>query len=271
MTDLQRCIGLHIVYEGTHFQGYQVQPQLRTVQSELEAALAKVFGYPCTVFCAGRTDAGVHARAQFVHLNTSNAFPTERLAFALRRHLPSDLAVLEAHELPFDFHARFSALSRRYRYYLRPESIASPFNRRFCWHYPYAIDRELLTKVWGSLSGSHNFKPFCKSGSYRTQFNITIQDLQLHFWENGLIALEIQAQSFLYNMVRTLVGTSLDIARGRWPEEHMAEILTTGERAQVGLTAPPQGLFLWDVCYAPELGLDLAAKAEAMIPFNLEV
>lgn len=257
-----RHLGLHLVYEGTHFQGYQVQPGQRTVQGALEAALEKVLGHVCPTVCAGRTDAGVHARAQFVHFQTPHTFPLERLPLALQRHLPTDVAVLQAHELPFDFHARFSALSRCYRYFIQPQARPLPFNARYCWHYPYDFDVEKLFSLWPQLEGSHNFEAFCKSGSYRTQYQIEIEVARLEKGPNGLLCLEIQAQSFLYNMVRTLVGTVLDIARGRFPAERLQAILGTADRALVGLTAPPQGLFLWDVNYPKHFELDLNAEAD---------
>jgi tRNA pseudouridine38-40 synthase len=263
----QHHLGLHVVYEGTHFQGYQVQPRQRTVQLHLEMALAKVLGHVCPTICAGRTDAGVHARAQFVHFQTPKAFPLERLPLALQRHLPADMAVLSAHELPPDFHARFSALSRVYRYFIWPETRVLPFNSRYCWHYPYAFDRDLLSELWPQLLGRHNFEAFCKSGSYRSHFVIEIEQACLDTQANGLITLEIQAQSFLYNMVRTLVGTVLDIARGRFPAERLAQILNSTDRSLVGLTAPPQGLFLWNVVYPAQFGLDLNAEAETQSLF----
>lgn len=265
-TDLHH-VGLHLVYEGTHFQGYQVQPQQRTVQWHLEKALAKVLGHLCPTICAGRTDAGVHARAQFVHFQTPKDFPLERLPLALQRHLPADMAVLSAQELSPDFHARFSALSRSYRYFIGSETRALPFNARYCWHYPYAFDLGLLAELWPQLLGSHNFEAFCKSGSYRTHYQIDIELAAVHLRENGLICLEIQAQSFLYNMVRTLVGTVLDIARGRFQPERLAQILNNTDRALVGLTAPPQGLFLWNVLYPSQFGLDLNAAANQQALF----
>ncbi|MGE3727711.1 MAG: tRNA pseudouridine(38-40) synthase TruA [Candidatus Sericytochromatia bacterium] len=263
----QRLMGLHLVYEGTHFQGYQVQPQQRTVQLHLENALAKVLGHVCPTICAGRTDAGVHARAQFVHFQTPKAFPLERLPLALQRHLPADIAVLSAHDLSPGFHARYAALSRTYRYFIWPETRVLPFNARYCWHYPHDFDRNLLSELWPQLLGRHNFEAFCKSGSYRTNFIIEIEQARVLTAPNGVICLEIQAQSFLYNMVRTLVGTVLDIARGRFPAQHLAQILSSTDRALVGLTAPPQGLFLWNVLYPAQFGLDLNAEAEKQALF----
>jgi tRNA pseudouridine38-40 synthase len=262
LTPIERCLGLHVVYDGSHFQGYQVQPGQRTVQAVLEQALQTLLGHPCQTICAGRTDAGVHARAQFIHVYTSSAFPVDKLAAALRRQLPDDLRVLQAYVLPHDFHARFSALSRRYRYILRAESTPEPFAGRYCWHYPYALDLEKLRRVWAVLPGRHNFEAFCKRGSYRTHYEIDIQSARVLVRDRCLIVLEIEAQSFLYNMVRTLVGTSLDIVRGRFPEEHLTRLLTEPQRRATGLTAPPQGLFLWDVRYPERFGLNLAAQAE---------
>lgn len=265
----ERCLGLHLAYDGTAFQGYQVQPGQRTVQSELEAALKKVLGHPCATICAGRTDAGVHARAQFVHFRTSVNFPVKRLASALRAHLPPDMLVLQSIELPLSFHARYSALSRCYRYFLKPASTPDPFSARFGWHYPYSINRTLLQKIWLELKGTYDFRAFCRRGSYRTQTRIEIQQVSCTDLGNGWIQLDIQAQSFLYNMVRTLVGTALEIARGRFGEDHLRSLLEKPERQRIGLTAPPQGLFLWNVNYPPMYGLDLAATAAQQLNFQL--
>lgn len=251
-----RNLALQVVYHGSHFHGYQIQPGQRTVQECVEIALASLLGSPCPLLCAGRTDAGVHGYAQVVSFQTDHRMPVDRLVPALRSRLPEDLAVIQAWELPAEFNPRASALGRHYRYLLQDGGLFNPLLREGVWHCPYRVDRGLLSRVWKGIEGQHDFKAFCKSGSYRQHYLGAIYWTRC--WEHrGLIVLEIFGRSFLYNMVRTLVGTSVDIARGNLPEDALQQALQTGERRRVGQTAPPQGLYLYNVIYPPEYGLEL--------------
>ena len=251
-----RNIALQIVYHGTCFHGYQNQPGQRTVQSCVEEALEILLQLPAPLLCAGRTDAGVHAYAQVVSFQTEHRMPVDRFVPALRSLLPEDLAVVQAWELPPEFNPRASALGRHYRYVLQPGGVFNPLIRQQVWHCPYTVDRTLLQQSWKSLEGTHDFRAFCKSGSYRQHFNSTIYWTRC--WEHGpLLVLDIMGRSFLYNMVRTLVGTMVDIARGRLAPETLAQALSSGERRLVGLTAPPQGLYLFNVVYPPEYAIQL--------------
>lgn len=251
-----RNIALQVVYHGTHFHGYQHQPGMRTVQACVEEALETLLKQPCPLLCAGRTDAGVHGYAQVVSFQTGHRIPVERMVLALRSLLPDDLAVVQAWELPAEFNPRASALGRHYRYLLQDGGIFNPVLRNQVWHCPYRVDRGLLRQVWKSLEGQYDFKAFCKTGSYRRHYLSRIYWTRC--WEHqGLIVLEILGRSFLYNMVRTLVGTSIDIARGNLPPDTIQQLLGSGDRRRVGLTAPPQGLYLFNVIYPPEYGLSL--------------
>jgi len=251
-----RNIALQLVYQGTHFHGYQIQPAQRTVQSELEAALLKLLGELPVLTCAGRTDAGVHAYAQLVNFKTKHTLPQDRWVPALNGMLPPDLRVVQAWQVRPDFNSRYAALARHYRYLIRPAALTHPHLNEAVWQYTGLLDLEALQSAWQSLVGHHNFKAFCKSGSYRSEYEITVRWVQCWQWQE-LLVLEIMAQSFLYNMVRTLVGTVVDIARGKLTPAQLQQALLTGERQLAGSTAPPQGLYLYHVLYPPEDGLEL--------------
>ena len=253
---MSRNIAIQIAYQGSKFHGYQIQPEQRTVQLELENALQQILGHKPQTTCAGRTDAGVHAYSQVVNFTTEHTLPVERFKPAINSALPADIHMIQAVEVPLDFSARFSPLARHYRYLIGTQSVQHPHLSGTCWYYQRPLDIELMKKCWESLSGSHDFSAFCKSGSYRKNFVIPIQ--WTRFWQyKGFLVLEIMGQSFLYNMVRTLVGTVLDIGRGSIPPEHLNRALTSGQRKWVGRTAPPQGLCLFNVVYPPQFGLEL--------------
>lgn len=248
-------VALQVAYDGTHFQGYQVQPNARTVESELKKALGRLLGEVPALICAGRTDAGVHAYSQVVSFQTDSPIPLDRYAQALNRLLPGDVRVLQAFAVPADFSARFHAKARHYRYLLAPLSQA-PTLRHSAWQTPFEVPFEPLAEAWHSVRGPHNFKAFCKSGSYRTNFEIDVR--WTHCWQHeGYVVLEILAESFLYNMVRSLVGSAVDVARGKYPLSHISRALETQDRHYVRLTAPPQGLYLYHVLY-PDLSASLA-------------
>lgn len=245
-----RQVALQIAYEGSLFHGYQVQPNQRTVESELRLALRRFLGHEPDLICAGRTDAGVHAYSQLVAFFTDSPIPIERYAQALSRMLPDEVQVIQAFEVPADFSARFSAKARHYRYLLAPLCQA-PTLRQSAWQTPFEVPFEPLAEAWHSVRGEHNFKAFCKSGSYRNQFVINVR--WTHCWQyEQYIVLEILAESFLYNMVRSLVGSAVDVARGRFPLSQIEKALATQDRQYVRFTAPPQGLYLYHVLY-PEL------------------
>jgi len=173
--------------------------------------------------------------------------------------LPPDISIIQAAEVPEDFSARFSAMARHYRYIIGTNAIQHPHLKDACWYYQQDLNLDLIRTSWESLAGIHNFEAFCKSGSYRKNFVIPIQ--WSRFWSHQeYLVLEIMGQSFLYNMVRTLVGTMVDIGRGHLPAENLDKALSSGERKWVGRTAPPQGLYLYNVIYPPQYGLELIHK-----------
>lgn len=250
-----RTIKLIVAYDGTAYAGWQVQAGDRTVQEALEAALAKVTGEPIRVTASGRTDAGVHALGQVVGFRTASRLPPEVLRRALNAELPRDVAVLEAGEAAEGFHATRHARRKRYRYLIDNGPVRDVFCRRYCWHFPAPLDAAAMHRAAQCLVGRHDFSSFQTSGSPRKTSVRTIYEIAVRRGEgptSGRITIEVEADGFLYNMVRTIVGSLVGIGRGARPEAWLAQVLAAADRRVAGPTAPPQGLFLVEVEYAPK-------------------
>ena len=237
-----------LAYDGTGFAGWQRQPGRRTVQAAVEEALARLMGHPVRVVAAGRTDAGVHARGQVIHWHTSRSFPPERLVPALRGLLPPDVVAVAAGEAPPGFHARYSALRKTYVYHLWRAPVADPLHRHWRWHLPVPLDLEAMAEAARRLEGRHDFAAFKAAGSpvrdtRRTLFRCALEE------RGPLLRFVLEADGFLMHMARGIVGTLVEIGRGRWPVQRVDEILATGDRRLAGPTAPAQGLILWRVQY----------------------
>lgn len=241
-----KCI---IAYDGTGFSGYQIQPNKRTVQQELETALAKMHkGHEVKVFASGRTDAGVHAKGQVIHFDSPLVISEDRWEAALNALLPRDISVLSAKKMSGSFHARFSAIGKEYRYLLYRSPKRDPFRRNFAYRYPYKLDLEAMEAAAGFLLGTHDFTSFCSAKSEVEDKIRTIK--QIHFFPAGeLLTIQFIGSGFLYNMVRILVGTLLEVGSGIRTPEEIPEILLTKDRRFAGKTAPAHGLYLWKVYY----------------------
>jgi tRNA pseudouridine38-40 synthase len=242
---LARHWALTIAYDGTAYAGWQRQPGLPTLQGRLEAALSELDGEPVTVRGAGRTDAGVHAVGQVADCWLRAGIPAPRLPMAANRHLPPDIRVVRADEVPADFHARFSALGKRYRYLVWTDRVASPFLARYTWHRP---------GLWPTLPSVHalvgrqDFRSFAGAGRPVSDAVRTITSCRI--WRQGPLAgLEVEADGFLYKMVRAIVGT---LAAGMDAEA----VLAARDRRRAGPTAPAAGLSLIRVRYPEPLALN---------------
>ncbi len=243
-----RNLKLLITYDGTDFSGWQRQPDRRTVQQVLEEAIGRLTGVEPPTNASGRTDAGVHALGQVVHFYTISAHPPAVFVKALNAMLPPDVRVLGAWEMPQSFHATLDAKSKMYRYVLDNGPVADPFRLRYSDHVYLPLNVEAMNRAAQALAGRHDFHSFetnwpNRTSSVRTIYRIEVVRL------GELVHIEVEADGFLYNMVRAITGTLVQVGIGRWPEGRVAEALQSEDRRAAGPTAPPQGLFLVRVTY----------------------
>lgn len=243
-----RTILLIIEYDGTAYSGWQVQPNGLAVQQVVEDALAHVVGAPVRLHSAGRTDAGVHALAMPAHLHTERNLPLTAFREGVNRFLPDDVAVKEAREMPVDFHARFAARGKWYRYTLYRGAVRSPLKVRRSWHVAGHLDLAAMRQAAQLMIGEHDFRAFrsaacAAKGTVRTLSAVD-------FNESGeLLHIDVRGSGFLKNMVRMLVGTLVEIGRGKRPVADVSRLLTGDSQLRCGATAPPQGLCLMEVRY----------------------
>ena len=243
-----RTLKLTVAYDGTRFVGWQRQSDGESVQRLLEEALARFEGAPVTVHGAGRTDAGVHAFGQVASVRLTCTHDAATLTRALNAQLPPDLRVLSVEDAPEDFHARFSARSKSYRYQIRNAAILSPFERYWVWHIPERLSLEAMNHAAALLVGRHDFAAFRSVGS---DVDTTVRTIFASTWHDdcGLLTYEISGDGFLRHMVRAIVGTLVEVGRGWRSAGDIRALLDGGTRARAGATAPPHGLILARVDY----------------------
>ena len=245
-----RRVRITLQYDGSGFHGWQVQPGVRTVQQVLEAALERLTTRPIRVAAAGRTDTGVHATGQVVSLDLPQRWQPSDLRRALNAVLPDDVWVAAAADAPADFHARFSATDRSYEYRLGvAEQAASPFHRRTCWVLRHPVDPLLLDRAAAALVGDHSFRAFAMSGQEERGDRCIVYESKWWDWPPLGRVYRVRANRFLHHMVRYLVGTMVDVARGRRPLSDMDRLLAGEAGCETSPPAPPQGLFLIGVGY----------------------
>jgi tRNA pseudouridine38-40 synthase len=242
---------LVIAYDGTRYSGWQVQPNGIAIQQRIQQALEMVIGESIALHGSGRTDAGVHAQGQVAHFHSSKVIDLYRIQHSLNGILPKDIRILEVEGVPFDFHARYSAVSKTYHYHLWLERVESPFLSPYRWRPCWKLDLELLRCGAEAFVGTHDFHAFANEAHRGTASYDSIRTLQrLDVAEEaGGVRLEFQADGFLYKMVRNIVGTLVEIAAGRRAPSQVAELLAARDRRHAGQAAPPHGLFLVTVEY----------------------
>ncbi len=243
-----RNIKLTISYDGTNYRGWQIQKNGITVQEVIEKAIQKVFEKKCRLFGAGRTDSGVHAKGQVANFKTVAKISLQKIKAALNANLPEDIVIKKAEEVSLDFHSQFSAKKKKYKYILYNSKSPEPFLSRYSWQVMYKLDLSLMKKEAKILIGKHDFKSFQATdkkdrASVRTIENIVVKK------RGKQISIELTGNGFLYNMVRNIVGTLIDIGRGYLASGSMKIILSKKNRSLAGPTAPAKGLFLMKIEY----------------------
>ena len=247
-----RSIKLTLAYDGTAYAGWQVQPGQNTVQDVLETAIEKITGEQLRAIASGRTDAGVHALGQVVGFRSETHLPPDVIRRALNAELPRDIAVLDAADAADDFHPIRDAVRKRYRYVIHDGPVRDVFRRRYCWQYNSRLDAAAMSRAAQALVGKHDFSSFETTGAERKDSIRTVYELQVERGrgvQEDLITIEVEADGFLYNMVRAIVGTLVEVGRAAQDESWVAEVLAAADRRAAGPTAPPQGLFLVRVDY----------------------
>lgn len=241
-------IKLVIAYDGTNYVGWQYQPNGMSVQQRVEQALHQLTGIVHTVHSSGRTDAGVHAQGMVCHLTSAQDLPISAWREGLNRFLPDDIAVRHAEQVDEQFHARFSARGKHYRYTLLRDSIRSPLVRKTSWQIKQPLDLEKMEQAAQNFIGQHDFAAFRTSGcsaktTVREIFSIDFSE------EKSLLHIDICGSGFLRNMIRMMVGTLVQIGRGKRPTDTIQKLLDGTEAVAAPLTAPAQGLCLMEVWF----------------------
>lgn len=248
--DKSRMIRIKMVieYDGTSYHGFQRQEKAHTIQAEMEKQIERLTGKKTTVCAAGRTDAGVHARGQVVAFDTTATIPAIRWTPALNAFLPSDIRILESVEVSRDFHPQFQAVSKHYSYYLYREKNGQVFYRNHALCTTESLQLEAMREACHHIIGRYNFLAFCARGSTAKTFERTVRQCCLAA-RGPFLRLDIEADGFLYNMVRIVMGTLLQVGRGKIVATDIPEIIRSRDRARAGPTVPPQGLYLASVKY----------------------
>lgn len=241
-----KCI---VAYDGMNFAGYQRQPRARTVQGEIEKLLSRMMKEDVVIHGSGRTDAGVHSKGQVFHFDTKLDLSEDKWLFALNSQLPEDIYIKSVERVSEEFHARYSAVRKEYRYRVSLKKERDVFAARYVYHYPYDVDITKIQEASQYFIGTHDFTLFSsakstKEDKVRTIYEVRVEEqgeeLELVFIGNG----------FLYNMVRILVATLLEVGQGRYEPIQVKEVLE-GQREKLKVkTAPGHGLYLWEVSYA---------------------
>lgn len=244
-----RNLLLTISYDGKAFHGWQIQKNALAVQEVFQKALYNIIGGYADIKGCSRTDSGVHANMYCISLKTEHTIPEERLKAALNRHLPMEVAVYDCRQVEEDFHARYSCKSKQYIYKIWNSEVRNPFLNGYALHYRYKIDEKQLHKAAQAFVGKHDFTSFCTLD--KREKGDFVRDVKMFSVERDkdLVTMTVEADGFLYNMVRIMVGTLLRVQQGKIPEDGIGEIIEKKDRKFAGPTAPACGLYLNRVNY----------------------
>lgn len=243
-----RNLLLTISFDGSAYHGWQVQDNARTIQQTLQDALEQILQKRDNIVGCSRTDAGVHANMYCCNLRTENGIPCSKLVSALNAVLPRDIAVLKCEEVDYEFHARYDCKSKEYIYKIHNSPIKSPFLYKYTLHYKYCLDEKMLDKQAKNFIGTYDFAAFCASGSsvestVRTVMNASVER------DGDMVIFRVEADGFLYNMVRIMVGTLIDISSGKLQRDSIKRIIASKNRFEAGQTASAHGLYLNKINY----------------------
>lgn len=243
-----RNIQIIIGYDGSNYHGWQMQKNVISVQEKVEQAINKITKENNNVNGCSRTDQGVHARGQSANFYTKSNIPIERIPYALNTFLPLDIRVYQAFERPIEFHSRYHATGKKYSYHILNTPHASALESNRVWHVPQHLNIDEMVKANKYLIGTHDFSAFRVTGSAVKTSKRTIYYSTLFHRDNRII-LEIEGNGFLYKMVRSIMGTLIEVGRGRFHHKEILEIMQSGDRQRAGKTAPAQGLYLEEIYY----------------------
>jgi tRNA pseudouridine38-40 synthase len=248
---MSRRIRITLAWDGTEFHGWQVQPGLPTVQGVLEEIVAAIESKPVHVAASGRTDAGVHARAQVAAFTLANPIPPDNLRRAINRLLPPSIRVLDVIETNADFHPRFDAIAKTYQYTIHRAPICSPFEWRYVHHYPYPLDEAAMTAAAGLFEGEHDFKAFAASDNRDEEGKSTVRTIfsSVLVRSSERLIYTVRGSGFLKHMVRNLVGTLIEAGRGNLDMDAITAFFFADSARKAGPTAPAKGLTLQSVEY----------------------
>ena len=243
-----RNIKFTVLYDGSKYHGWQVQPGLDTIQQQLKRVAADLFGFEVDVTGASRTDAGVSALGQSALMQIDSPIPTENIAKAINHRLPEDIFICDVEEVAEDFNVIGDVTSKMYRYSIYTGKVRPVLEIRHCWHLPFLLDIESMKKAAGALAGKHDFKSFAsaadeRASSVRTVFRCDVAS------QGDWVYIETEGDGFLYNMVRNIVGSLVEVGLCRWEAEKMKDVLAARDRRAAGPIAPAGGLCLMWIKY----------------------
>ena len=246
-----RRIKLTVAYDGTNYHGWQFQPGSPTIEGELNKHLSELFREDITVIGASRTDSGVHALCNIAVFDTSGRIPAEKIAYALNQRLPEEIRIRKSEEVAIDFHPRKQATRKTYEYKILNEEFANPVERLYA-HFTYVpLDEKKMQEAAGYLIGEHDFQSFCAAGSTAETTVRSIYDISVKKTGN-IISIKVTGNGFLYNMVRIIAGTLMEVGKGRFSPEKVKEILEAKDRTKAGPTVPAKGLMLYEYQFESE-------------------